>query len=111
MKRPVSGRDIGTMPARHPLFQAVGTRLTDGSVRFRVFSAAPIFVGLRDTVRQIEHPSFLSSFPGKTLQASFLREGRHTASGPGTIVNRYRQVPQWFVTHTPEQISKITFLL
>jgi hypothetical protein len=111
MMRPVSGRFTGMMPVRHPLFQAVGTRLADGSVRFRVVSAAPIAFGLRGTVRQIEHPSFLSSFPGKTLQASFSEEGLHTAPGPKTFICTYRQVPQWYVTHTPEQISKNSFFL
>jgi hypothetical protein len=61
-------------------------------------------------VRQIEHPSFLSSFPGKTLQASFSTEGLRTAPGPGTFIIGYRQVPQWNVTCTPEQISESSLI-
>ena len=90
------------------LFQAVGTRLADGSVRFRVVSAAPISDWLQGTVRRTEHPSFLQASSGKTLQASFSVEGMLIASGPGTFFHEYRQVPQSCVTCTPENFSKTT---
>ena len=61
---------------------------------------------LRSTVRPFEHPSFFSTWPGKTFQASFSEEGVHTTFlDPGCLFLSIDRFLNCVLTHIPEQIA------